>query len=981
MRERSNTHGDPHARASDALAELGPGKETLVEREYRNLQRRHQPFADTFAEMYELVRPVQRQATEAPKRGDADTHAIAADGVSGAGGQLPHAERIIASVGEQHRATIEGISAHIGGPAGDASRAIHADAYATGNQIAFAATPDVGLAAHEATHVIQQQAGVQLKGGVGQAGDAYEQQADAVAGAVERGESAVHLLEHGPAAAGRSTGSGVQRQVAVRPVPAQAQPDAAVLSMTATAFIEYTRQQADWSTHFTGPQKGPLQHLLHDLLAEPALPAGLGGFSMTTLLAAPPADWVTLRRYCAAVHAAATVPTAKMSAATTLARALEIGAALPRLEGAVGGGTVLFHITSPTSVDQLIGDGRVDELILYCLAKQPQWLAPDGKEFDSFRRMSRFFFLRYAALGDVRNLHHFDDAALARLQADAGGGHAGRPLAVILHNGVDHNGAFHHDGHLTAAITGNPHRVVMIEGRDSLGAVETEVRQVAAAYGGGQINQVMIAGHGESRVIEQAGTTSPAADAQGRPTVEGHGDDIDLDSNHAATMQLFNTLLPLMGGADSRIVFNACLTASSDIKLDPGSPVLPQTQIANQLAARPSLVDTVRGMVAARGGTTTVLGGNGSFPEGPDFIDASGNFDINWTGDPALTSVDRLDYVRRGIEPTGVLRAVLEHWQPPPAAPAPPPAWLVAVNDRLTRPTNGWDGAIITHALRQIQGAPANAQQISDLAHAVAAISECLFPDEARVDRLVNGVAAALRPLLFSAVEGSTDWPGYEDAAAIPIYEVWARITAAKYPALITHLTTSGFTTSRAEPYLDWGFLNDTDLGHLLPGAARAAPTRGHLVIACSSIRNGPPSRVSREFLIAIARANGNHFPAALAITSVADDSSEEEILQAIGLAGSGASSRAGGPTVVDANVDANNDGTNESYVDRTAGYGAVINCSVLRVHAGPDNAAAEIGFLNAGDQVFVQGTRNGWCSIDFSGRTGYVWRRFLRVT
>src|SRR5690242_21119787 len=42
-------------------------------------------------------------------------------------------------------------------------------AYAKGNSIAFAGTPDLHTAAHEAAHVVQQHGGVQLKGGIGEA--------------------------------------------------------------------------------------------------------------------------------------------------------------------------------------------------------------------------------------------------------------------------------------------------------------------------------------------------------------------------------------------------------------------------------------------------------------------------------------------------------------------------------------------------------------------------------------------------------------------------------------------------------------------------------------------------------------------------------------------------------------------------------------------------------------------------------------------
>src|SRR5262249_26051004 len=72
--------------------------------------------------------------------------------------------------------------------------AIGAQAYAKGSRVAFRSSPDLHTAAHEAAHVVQQQAGVHLKGGVGEAGDRHEQHADAVADAVVAGRSAAPLL-------------------------------------------------------------------------------------------------------------------------------------------------------------------------------------------------------------------------------------------------------------------------------------------------------------------------------------------------------------------------------------------------------------------------------------------------------------------------------------------------------------------------------------------------------------------------------------------------------------------------------------------------------------------------------------------------------------------------------------------------------------------------------------------------------------------
>ena len=134
--------------------------------------------------------------------------ATAARGVEGSGAQLPHLETIQASFG---RHDVGGVSAHVGGSAAEAAGALGAEAYATGNSVAFGSSPSLHTAAHEAAHVVQQRAGVSLKGGVGESGDAYEQHADRVADAVVAGQSAEALLDRGPSG-GASAGPAIQKK-------------------------------------------------------------------------------------------------------------------------------------------------------------------------------------------------------------------------------------------------------------------------------------------------------------------------------------------------------------------------------------------------------------------------------------------------------------------------------------------------------------------------------------------------------------------------------------------------------------------------------------------------------------------------------------------------------------------------------------------------------------------------------------------------
>jgi hypothetical protein len=155
--------------------------------------------------------PVQLAADHAGTvRPDAEaTQAIAQQGVSSTGGALPHLDLIQRSFG---RHDVGHVKAHVGGPAAEATQAMGAQAYAVGDQVAFGSPPDLHTAAHEAAHTIQQRVGVQLKDGVGSVGDAYEQHADQVAGAVVAGQSAEALLDRVPGGSG--AGHAVQMRAA-----------------------------------------------------------------------------------------------------------------------------------------------------------------------------------------------------------------------------------------------------------------------------------------------------------------------------------------------------------------------------------------------------------------------------------------------------------------------------------------------------------------------------------------------------------------------------------------------------------------------------------------------------------------------------------------------------------------------------------------------------------------------------------------------
>lgn len=158
-----------------------------------------------------------------------EVQAQAQAGVKGGGQALPHLDQIQGAFG---RHDVSGARAHVGGEAKQASEGIGARAYATGNDVAFAETPDLHTAAHEAAHVVQQREGVQLKGGVGEVGDSYERQADAVADRVVQGKSAEDLLGAG----GQKGQSATVQKVAVQKDAATTTPGALTAGQVASAI-------------------------------------------------------------------------------------------------------------------------------------------------------------------------------------------------------------------------------------------------------------------------------------------------------------------------------------------------------------------------------------------------------------------------------------------------------------------------------------------------------------------------------------------------------------------------------------------------------------------------------------------------------------------------------------------------------------------------------------------------------------------------
>jgi len=205
--------------------------------------RSHSLDAGGFAAQEAALRPTEEVQRKGPASEKTDVASAAATGISGAGGAIPHAAQIQKSFGAHD---VGNVQAHTGPEAAQASESIGAEAYASGNHIAFKGEPSLHTAAHEAAHVVQQRAGVSLSGGVGAAGDAYECHADAVADAVVAGGSAEALLDqHAGAGDGSSAVQREESKGAPKDEPKAAGTQASGLTLTGGGVL------GDWALAVT----------------------------------------------------------------------------------------------------------------------------------------------------------------------------------------------------------------------------------------------------------------------------------------------------------------------------------------------------------------------------------------------------------------------------------------------------------------------------------------------------------------------------------------------------------------------------------------------------------------------------------------------------------------------------------------------------------------------------------------------------------
>jgi hypothetical protein len=765
-------------------------------------------------------------------------------------------------------------------------------------------------------------------------------------------------------------------------------------AMTLSDFETFAQAQADWASEPGRPASDPpldpaFKQKLRNLLefaredaggVRPVL-SGCGDMTVHDLIGTGLTTVVRnkLRSYSQAVAQAPDV-TVELQPITDVARAQVLGEAIHKLEGMQGKG-VAKAICQPCNgvpdpLGALIASGHLDDFVTYVRRAHPLIEAP-GMEIDSYiaLRNEGVDPLHYMGrLPDVRNFHRFQKAALDAAVLNRRHRAKDKPLFLILHSNFDHNGAFHRDPNLTAVLTDARHLALLIEGKETLAEISGELHGLATTYGQhNQISQVMFAGHGNTNVIQLAGTMDTAALDAGDGIEESERNQA-ITSRPGATADtdaLMHELLANMASDGSaRIVLNGCLTASQAVRgpLDP-DPVKAAHQVQAAIGAQPSLANYLT--TAAAASSVTVRGANASFDQ-VSLMDPSGNLDIVAAGgaDPMLTA-PKIDYVRTGNEPQGALRAVLEVWTADRLATPQTTAAIDAVNNRLhtQAASPNWDPTLILTLYGIVSANPDNAELIRQLGVCSGSVSELVHDNQCRVDKLASMPGPQVGTI-FTGLSPTTRWTGTPSIRLVALQR-WLREEPAKKADFLTEL--SGFTCNAAKKYVDLPALG-TKLAEMLPVADAPHATDGQLKLALLGARPGNVDATCRDFLRAVVGA-GSGFPPALGIdTKLGGMGTQADVEIAIGVRGPAATPPSGSttPAAPPMNVDLDRDGTNDFRVDPITRRGAV-TATTLNVRERPDMSARILDGLARGTPINLIGTSGDWYAIEHSPGTAFV--------
>lgn len=353
-----------------------------------------------------------------------------------------------------------------------------------------------------------------------------------------------------------------------------------------------------------------------------------------------------------------------------------LGNALLRLEGALGRERLAYISGGggQRPLRKLIEGGFVDSFIEYVETFSPVLHALDGRDFTSFMKHAPGSLLQYKkSIPHIASPHRLDPHVLPLLATNFQDRSKKRPLVVVVLSALDFDGSLHGHTALGPLVNQQQNLVLAIEAGERRAEVLQTLTQLAAEFGqGNKIQDIVFVGHGGPTGMELAGKAEfddvasdtyidrdPDTHRVGDIRMRQYPESLDFSgyrlesqrNTRFKTEKFIRELLFLFDArwgapVTPRIVLDASLTNAHRLR-----------STSSQLENSPNLADIIR---EYSGSDLDVVAANGRIRPETLTMDASGRPTLHNPADPELTSKSKIDYVRSGMEPEGVLRAVIE---------------------------------------------------------------------------------------------------------------------------------------------------------------------------------------------------------------------------------------------------------------------------------------------------------------------------------
>ena len=780
--------------------------------------------------------------------------------------------------------------------------------------------------------------------------------------------------------------------------------------MTLQEFDQYIHRQADWFAEEELKNNEAIRNQLWEiafLLGEGNhISTALGKLKLNKVINATADEMKALRAYAEGANSAAktvriTQPHADFN------KIVEWGNAMLELK---------------TFVPDLVLKVVIDQDFLNDLITPINFLAEFKKYYQDFtptierkQEKTRIIVLlaggltRYKNLKNwIHDLHVLDVETRLKLVNNVKDTKRKRPVLLFLISGLDYNSAFLYWTNLKSAILDTRNLALVLQGQESLSALTIRVKDVARDYG--QINradgkaklgQVVIAGHGSPKSIEQA-TTGKLSAKQDPKHVKYEEEDLQVGKAGSDSEKLVDALLEVLDPKDARIVFAGCSVGAHSIplntQLQTDSATAAKT-IRDAIKQNPNLRDLVvqrakalkvknKVQVEAAIATTTAS----AFQ-----LDKSGKAILYLKDDPEVGKTVK-DYVQRGSEPSGALKAALETWADKKLGPAWTTKAMRAYVTTYSAVTGWWKSITRTayeFALPPIGNVHPTALNylsrwaqtwflmgFASLANAEN-LANAVANSEKKLKKLPHDannfpVAAKLYPVMLAS-----DWKN-DPHLKVVIYQAWMQVDASKAADFLTALGTTSLKGNELYLFFKMGLM-EKHLPALLKPVDPKNPSPSQLKLALiitENMKSSMPETVKTFLKNAAGNATSTTFPASLKVADYLEGTTEFNILDYIGLApGTVVSSpstktksttSSSGTNSKDANADLDADNTkNESFI--SVQPRKLTLPSDAPVWEKPDPASKVLTTLKKGAIVRVAGSTIGWAVIDFNGKVAYI--------